>query len=695
VGGALAKVTTGKTDGLTYNVHELGEESLQVITPIRSELVQFIHALFGPEDWVLTRPIETWNPSAPTDRGRRVVWKHVVHMRAKWLTERHRWWERALHRAKVERANVFFGVCPRFGDKFFDRAFQVRCVRVLWADLDHCTPKEALQRCEKAGLPRPSVVVRSGHGTHLYWILAEPYLIDDAGKPPPIYTEFIKLPDGRNLPRHFIKKSATENVYEYDTDPRTGGNSKTKNIEWPDDLSPKAVHVQTVVQGIAAAIGGDHTNDLVRLLRFPCTLNRKDERNGKQPVPCELVECDPNRRYPLADFEKFAERAPARLKAKELAKVKLRSGVKLTAGRLNSLNNYINRSAVAEPGSRSGVDFALCCYALEHGFDKEAVWAEVQKVGKFEERGRGYFDLTWRKAEAHTREKIYIKSCLSTGGNPSRVRGAPSAAPADQDAPGPAPADPADAPDAARADETGHGNAEDALGDDADSPPGNTGGLPTIEVNERQLRDVSYDALSALVERNDPPRIFQRGGLLTRLRTRAETEEPYLETLAGDSVRGVLARVANWKKIKNTKMGPVEEDVYPPKEVVADLISLPGWDVRRPFRVHVLELAVEHCEVAPWFRGREVKQLATNPRHIHRRKAFVLRAVGCRVRGVHRRHGTVDAPQAVAARVVIVQADRAGLVGDGISHVAHDHHRWWRFFAFVNVFLDRVAANLE
>jgi hypothetical protein len=263
VGGPQAVVKTG-ADGLTYHVHSLCDESDQVIQPIPPQLVQFINALFAPDDWVLIRPIETWTEGQR--KCSRVAYKHVVHMKAKWLTERASWWTRALHRAKVERANLFFGVCPRFGDKFFDRAFQGRCVRVLWADLDHCTPEGALQRCEKAGLPRPSVVVRSGHGTHLYWILAEPSLIDDASKPPAIYTEFVMLPDGRKKPRHFIKLSETEKVYEYDTDLKTGGNSKTKNIEWPDELSEKAKHIQAIVQGIATAIGGDHTHDLARIL---------------------------------------------------------------------------------------------------------------------------------------------------------------------------------------------------------------------------------------------------------------------------------------------------------------------------------------------------------------------------------------------------------------------------------------------
>ena len=51
---------------------------------------------------------------------------------------------------------------------------------------DHVTVAEARERVAKAGLPPPSIVVNSGNGVHLYWLLDEPFLIDDAGDPPPV-----------------------------------------------------------------------------------------------------------------------------------------------------------------------------------------------------------------------------------------------------------------------------------------------------------------------------------------------------------------------------------------------------------------------------------------------------------------------------------------------------------------------------
>ena len=101
--------------------------------------------------------------------------------------------------------------------------------------------------------------------------------------------------------------------------------------------------------------------------------------------------------------------------------------------------------------------------------------------------------------------------------------------------------------------------------------------LHQIQGNERQLRDVTADALQAILERNDPPTVFQRGGVLTRCRTRDDNGEPYLETLDGSALRGVLARVADWFAMKGTgdKARLVED--APPQEVVNDLLSLPAW----------------------------------------------------------------------------------------------------------------------
>jgi hypothetical protein len=76
-------------------------------------------------------------------------------------------------------------------------------------------------------------------------------------------------------------------------------------------------------------------------------------------VPCALVECDATRRYAFADFERFAVFSPEKKKREDIAAIRLPKA-KLTQARANKLSDQINRCAVAEKGTRSQVDFALC-----------------------------------------------------------------------------------------------------------------------------------------------------------------------------------------------------------------------------------------------------------------------------------------------------------------------------------------------
>jgi len=153
-----------------------GSPTTDEVPPTPEGVVKFLTALFDRDpykEFITLRPTETW-----TENGRKA--SRVIYAEAKnleWLTSlitRSRW-AIVVESAAAERANLYFGVCPR-PRKGCERAWHIRTIRALWADIDHCTPDEALQRCEKAGLPRPSIVVNSGHGVHLYWLLVEPFL---------------------------------------------------------------------------------------------------------------------------------------------------------------------------------------------------------------------------------------------------------------------------------------------------------------------------------------------------------------------------------------------------------------------------------------------------------------------------------------------------------------------------------------
>jgi len=359
---------------------------------------RFLSLLFAETDVVLLRPIETWT-EADKKRTRTIYdWtrhKVVSAIDALYLRSQARMVER-------EKANAFYGVCPRFGRDGYDQAWQIRTVRCLWCDIDNCTPDDALKRCADAGLPVPSIVVCSGSGVHVYWLLSEPYLIDDAGAPPQVLKEWVEGKDKKRPIDYFVDAQG-EKVY---LQHRETGKPIAANRP---ALSPKALLVQDALKGIASKIGGDHTTDLSRLLRLPGTLNRKDERNGREPVLCAIVQ-QSDIRYSFEQFAPLADVSEDRQKRDKLAQVKLPTSRRISAGKQDRLDTLINRCSLAPAGERSECDFALCCYAVEKGIAKADLWTQVAGVGKFADRGEEYFDRTWAKAEDHARERIYAKA---------------------------------------------------------------------------------------------------------------------------------------------------------------------------------------------------------------------------------------------------------------------------------------------
>jgi len=373
-------------------------------TPI-TEGVRFLNTLFSGVDTCLIRPIETWNESNGK-KSSRVDYHGISHWRmgqpADFASSR---LQRVEERAARERTNTFFGTCPRFaGNGEYDRAFQIRRINTLWCDIDDTHDLTALsERIKAAGLPEPSVIVDSGNGFHVYWVLESPYLIDDCGDPPPVKTEWIQNGDGKKPHKFYVDGDGEKHYLQ------------TKADEPP--LSDKAQYATDILQGIAAAIGGDHTFDLARILRVPGTWNRKNQRNGTKPVPCRMVKCSPELKYPIETFASFAEKSPAKAEREKIAKVKLPKPKKLTPKREDGLNERILLCDTAPQGERSEVDFSLLCWCIEQGIDRQEVWSRVQGVGKFAERGERYFQATWEKAAGRTREKIWEKASRKNTGN--------------------------------------------------------------------------------------------------------------------------------------------------------------------------------------------------------------------------------------------------------------------------------------
>lgn len=128
---------------------------------------------------------------------------------------------------------------------------------VVWTDIDFDGPAhkkkgadpEEVRKALKEFRPAPSIVVRSGNGIHVYWLLKEPATSDGP------------------------------------------------------TLSGELLQVEAVNRKIAKRLGGDSTTDLARILRIPGTLNIKTD----PPKICEISRFEPTLRYTLMDFDEIPE----------------------------------------------------------------------------------------------------------------------------------------------------------------------------------------------------------------------------------------------------------------------------------------------------------------------------------------------------------------------------------------------------
>lgn len=131
---------------------------------------------------------------------------------------------------------VFFGIAQRKPDVRRGRKEDLQAVPVLWVDLD--TEKNGWNTDRtlaalKTSQLRPSIVVRSGHGLHLYWLLEDPVLMPEYG---------------------------TDEYYE--------------TLE----------SIESLAKRLGQIFGGDSVQDITRVLRLPGTLNTKGGKKREVSV---------------------------------------------------------------------------------------------------------------------------------------------------------------------------------------------------------------------------------------------------------------------------------------------------------------------------------------------------------------------------------------------------------------------------
>jgi hypothetical protein len=95
---------------------------------------------------------------------------------------------------------------------------------------------------------------------------------------------------------------------------------------------------------------------------------------------------------------------------------------------------------------------------------------------------------------------------------------------------------------------------------------------PPVLTSNRQLPDITDDALEALISANKTPKLFTRGGELVRISFDEHECTHNLCRVTESALIGEMARSAMY--IKNTKSGVV--DIAPPLIVAKDILSLPS-----------------------------------------------------------------------------------------------------------------------
>jgi len=139
----------------------------------------------------------------------------------------------------VKQVNIWYSICPR-KDKKGTKEF-CSYAPALWMDIDNVSDtdfQQILAELFQDGF-QPSIIVHSGHGYHLYWVLTD--------------------------------------RYEFDT---------------PESISI----LESVNRGLAKKYGGDNTIDISRVMRLPYTWNNK-----KEPVQCTIVQIT-DKKYNISQF---------------------------------------------------------------------------------------------------------------------------------------------------------------------------------------------------------------------------------------------------------------------------------------------------------------------------------------------------------------------------------------------------------
>ncbi len=98
------------------------------------------------------------------------------------------------------------------------------------------------------------------------------------------------------------------------------------------------------------------------------------------------------------------------------------------------------------------------------------------------------------------------------------------------------------------------------------------GDRPKIDAGSNNLAQLAQQAWEAIKRWNNPPRLFQRGGLITTIDV-GDSGEPSLAVVTESGLRGILARAAWWYRWTGSGDDRRPVDALPPVHVVKDMMA--------------------------------------------------------------------------------------------------------------------------
>lgn len=293
---------------------------------------RFARELWGiaPPDWVVEFFLIEYKPTAldPKAKSTSCYLFPISKVIAEWAGV-----ERGLRLLNARGWNVHPGVNPRFRRPGGGRGknADVKAYVALWLDLDFHGQENAVRAAwaklleifTTAGI-RPSIIVESGRGIHVYWLLDKPYPNAEAR-------------------------------------PCCAGLQKEASI--------------CDIEGG----GSDPINDPCRVLRMPGTMNLKDKSD---PRPCVIVEAS-WKRYPLSAFAEY--KTEVKKSAEDLEEERVQRAIKSLGKAKDKEIERIKEGVSEGGGPAGGRDNAAAKYAgylLAKGIPVEKVHELITEWNK-------------------------------------------------------------------------------------------------------------------------------------------------------------------------------------------------------------------------------------------------------------------------------------------------------------------------